>query len=109
MISLGPGPVRAPLPNLLNKPITEAKTSLAAFGLKDGKVLTKKDPGRPKDRIIMTRPGPFEMVSEGQSIDILVSSGNDPGTAKGDDLKQFEVANIIPEPPPPSPPTAAGT
>lgn len=107
LISLGPGPVRAPLPNLLNKPITEAKSSLAAYGLKDGRVLSKKDPGRPKDRIIMTRPAPFEMVSEGQSVDILISSGNEPGNAKGDDLKQFEMPDITPSaPPPPPPPTA---
>lgn len=107
MISLGAGPVRAPLPNLINKPISEAKSSLAAYGLKDGKIVSKKDPGRPKDRIIMTRPAPFEMVSEGQAIEILISSGNEPGTAKADELKQFEIPNITPEPPPPPPPLSA--
>ena len=110
LISLGPGPIRAPLPNLVNKPLSEARSSLAAYGLKEGKILSRKDATRAKDRIIMTRPAPFENVSEGQAVSILVSSGNEPGNARPDELKDFENFPVEkPEPAPvlPPPPTTA--
>ncbi|MFZ2960363.1 MAG: PASTA domain-containing protein [Candidatus Ozemobacteraceae bacterium] len=102
LISLGAGPVRAPLPSLIGKNLSDAKTTLVTIGLKEGKVVYKKDPGRAKDRLLSTRPAPYEMVGEGAAIDLLVSSGNDAGSSNPDDLKRFEV-KIEPTAPPAEP------
>ncbi|RCK80271.1 MAG: Serine/threonine protein kinase PrkC, regulator of stationary phase [Candidatus Ozemobacter sibiricus] len=90
LVSLGRGPVRMPLPNLTGKTLNEAQTSLTAWGLKPGRVITRKDPSRPSQTVISTVPAPFEPVGEGTTVDLLVSSGNEPGTAKAGDLERFE-------------------
>ncbi|MBF0498702.1 MAG: PASTA domain-containing protein [Candidatus Riflebacteria bacterium] len=98
LISLGPGSVHAPLPNLIGKSLSDAKTTITALGLKEGKIVYKKDSAHPKDKLLSSRPAPYEMVGEGTSIDMLVSSGNDPGSTNTDDLKRFEIKLDAPPP-----------
>ncbi|HNV72363.1 MAG TPA: PASTA domain-containing protein, partial [Candidatus Ozemobacteraceae bacterium] len=106
LISLGGTSARAPLPNFLGKGVVEAKASLQALGLTIGKTITKKDPSRTKDTVIMTRPGPYDPVTENATVDLLVSSGLDAGTATAEDLKRFEtVEGPLPSNTPPAPPT----
>jgi len=91
LISLGAGNPKAPLPNLAGKMVSDAKTSLLAWGLKDGKVYLKKDPSKPKFQVISTKPSPYEPVAEGTAVDLLISSGSDSGNVDADDLKRFEL------------------
>ncbi len=113
LISLGGSSSRAPLPNFLGKGVIEAKATLQALGLTIGKVVTKKDPSKTRDTVIMTRPGPYDPVTENATVDLLVSSGLDNGTASVEDLKRFETvegplpANTPPAPPSPKPVPAA--
>ncbi len=103
LVSLGRGPVRMPLPNLTGKTLNDAQASLTAWGLKSGRVITRKDPFRPSQTVISTVPAPFETVGEGATVDLLVSSGNEAGTAKAADLERFEFmagasAEVTPAP-----------
>ncbi|NLI79866.1 MAG: PASTA domain-containing protein [Candidatus Riflebacteria bacterium] len=100
LISLGQGPRRVPLPNLAGKVLNDAQTSLTAWGLKPGKILSRKDPTRASQTVISTVPAPFEPVGEGATVDLLVSAGNEPGTAKPGDLERFEftVGAQVPAP-----------
>jgi len=91
LISLGPASLKAPLPNFLGKNFSEVKGMLLSLGLREGKLIYKKDPGHAKDQILGTRPGPYEMVGDGATVDFLISSGNEKGNATPEDLKAFEV------------------
>ncbi|MBI3037698.1 PASTA domain-containing protein [bacterium] len=92
LISLGSSGLKAPLPNFVGKSLMSAKTSLASLGLKEGKILYKKDPNHAKDQVLSTFPSPFDPVSDGYSIDLLVSSGNSPGNVSASELKRFEIS-----------------
>ena len=105
LISLGAGTPRAPLPNFVGRNITETRTALTSLGIKEGKILTKRDPSRPKDQIISTRPGPYDPITDGGNVDLLVSAGTENGNASTEDLRKFEaleaafLAEKIPSPP----------
>ena len=110
LISLGGASVKAPLPNFLGKGVIEAKASLQALGLTIGKVVLKKDPSRTRDTVIMTRPGPYDPVGETATVDLLVSSGTEPGNATADDLKRFEtIEGPLPTNTPATPPIIKST
>ncbi len=111
LISLGSGDTRAPLPNFTGRSLLSLRESLSALGLKEGRVVTKRDPEKATSIIISTRPAPYESVPEGQAIDFLVSAGNAAGNATNEDLKKFELSETTP-PPAPKPttsPTSSGS
>jgi len=96
LISLGPAVVRAQLPNLIGRNLGDARSTLSQLGLKEGKISFKKDANHAKDRVMMTRPGPYETVTEGTPIDLLICSGSEPGS-NPDELKRFEVTLAGPQ------------
>lgn len=96
LISLGAGQVRAPLPNLVGKPLADAKTSLQGWGLREGKIVFRRDPNKPKLQVIATKPVPYEGVTEGMTVDMLVSNGADPETSSPEEFKRFELTDVVP-------------
>ncbi len=98
LISLGRRPETCPLPNLAGVSLDEAKTRLQAYGLKSGRIFSKKDSGRPKFQIISTSPSAYSIVRKGEVINLLVSAGEDSGTATAQDLSRFDIfSGIEPE------------
>jgi eukaryotic-like serine/threonine-protein kinase len=103
LLSQGNPPGRAPLPSLVGKMLDEAKTNLTAWGLQPGRVLTKRDPSRKKFQVISTLPAPYEQVTAGTVVDLLVSAGEEAGSVASKDLQQFEWVEGAPVAPPPAP------
>jgi len=99
LISLGAGQARSPLPSLIGKTLADAKTNLQGWGLREGKILFRRDPNRPKMQVIATRPTPYEQVAEGTPVDILVSNGSDPDTGSAEELRKFEFVDAAPAAP----------
>ncbi len=91
LISLGGSEIKTPLPNLIGRNLEEAKGNLTAWGLKMGRVATKRDPNKPEGQVLSTRPAPYEPVGDGAAIDLLTSSGNNPGNVTGELLAKFEA------------------
>ncbi|MBF0543878.1 MAG: PASTA domain-containing protein [Candidatus Riflebacteria bacterium] len=89
LISLGPAPVRGFLPNLAGKSINDAKKVLSDCGLKLGKLLYKKDSVHEPDRILSTKPSPYEVVNDGTTIDVLLSSLTTQSSPE--EMKKFSV------------------
>jgi len=99
LISHGTKPVKVPLPNLSGKTLNDAQTSITAWGLKPGKVISRRDSTRAMQIVISTFPAPFEPVAEGTTVDLLVSAGNEPGNAKPGEVDRFEfTVGASPEP-----------
>ncbi len=109
LISLGAGQSRSPLPSLIGKNLADAKVNLQGWGLKEGKVVFKRDPNKTKLQIIATKPTPYELVGEGAAVDMLVSNGGDPDTSSPDELKRFEFADVAPSAAPAATEDAANT
>lgn len=104
LISLGPVQTKVPLPNLSGKTLNDAQSSITAWGLKPGRVISRRDPTRPTQMVISTVPAPFEPVGEGTNVDLLVSAGNEAGTAKAGELERFEfTVGASPDPAPEKP------
>jgi hypothetical protein len=101
LISLGPADLKSPLPNLVGRALDDAKGNLAAWGLKVGRVLTRRDGTQAENTVLATRPPAYDQVGDGATIDLLVSSGNNPGNVSEEMLAKFEVKEA--EPPAPSP------
>lgn len=93
LISLGKRPESYPLPSLVGLSLDEAKNRLQAFGFNSGRIFSKKDANRPKFQIISTSPAPYTTVRKGEVISLLVSSGDDAGSATAADLKRFEITS----------------
>ncbi|MBU1108912.1 MAG: PASTA domain-containing protein [Candidatus Riflebacteria bacterium] len=91
LISLGSRPESYPLPSLVAVSLDDGKTRLKAWGFNFGRIFSKKDPSRPKFQVISTTPAPYTPVRKGDVISMLVSSGDDEGTASAEDLQRFEV------------------
>ena len=91
LVSLGRKPLLLPLPNLSGLILDDAKEKIRAWGLNAGRIYSKKDPSKPKFQVISTSPSPYTQVRKGDVINLLISSGNDEGTATEKDLKKFEV------------------
>jgi beta-lactam-binding protein with PASTA domain len=91
LISLGRRPESYVLPNLVGSSLDEGKTKLKAWGFNFGRIYSRKDSSRPKFQIISTSPSPYSRVKKGEVVSLLVSAGDDEGTAKAEDLKKFEI------------------
>lgn len=96
LISLGTGQIKSPLPNLIGKTFGDAKTSLQGWGLQPGKIVFRRDPNKPKLQVMATKPAPYEGVTEGMAIDMLVSNGSDPETSTAEEFKRFEFSDVAP-------------
>lgn len=91
LISLGVKPETLPLPNLTGVSLETAKSRLKTWGFNLGKVFSTTDKGRARFRIISTSPAPYSHLRKGDTVNILISSGNDKGSATPEDLKLFEI------------------
>ncbi|GAB4269054.1 MAG: hypothetical protein Kow0029_04850 [Candidatus Rifleibacteriota bacterium] len=91
LISLGKRPESYVLPSLVGIALDEGKTRLKAWGFNFGRIYSRKDPSRPKFQIISTSPSPYSRVNKGEVVSLLVSAGEDEGTANASDLKKFEI------------------
>ena len=91
LISLGVKPESIPLPNLTNIPLETAKQRLKAWGFNIGKIVSKQDEKRAKFRIISTDPAPYSYLRKGDTVNILISSGYDSGSATSAELTMFEI------------------
>ncbi len=101
LISLGKKPETLPLPNLTGVNLDAAKERIKSWGFNVGRVYSKTDSNRAKYQVISTSPSPYSYLRKGEIVNILVSSGNDAGTATQDDIKKFEFSvNLMPSPTP---------
>jgi beta-lactam-binding protein with PASTA domain len=91
LVSLGKKPQTLLLPNLVNSSLDEAKARLKAWGLNFGRIYSRKDPNRPRFQVISTSPSPYSKVKKGEVVSLLVSAGEDEGTATLKDLKKFSI------------------
>lgn len=98
LISLGSAPESYPLPNLSGLNLDEAKNRLKAWGFNFGRIFSKTDAGRPKFQVISTSPAPYTSVRKGAVVSLLISAGEDSGTATEVDLQRFEVLGSSPSP-----------
>ena len=92
LISLGDRPANYILPDLSSSSLDEGKKRLKALGFNFGRIYSLKDPSRPRFQIISTSPAPYSKVRKGDVISLLISAGNDEGTATSQDLKKFKVS-----------------
>lgn len=90
LISLGRKTEILPLPNLIGINLDGAKERIKSWGFNVGRVYSKPDKNKAKYQVITTYPSPYSHLRKGEVVNILVSSGNDAGTATPDDLKKFE-------------------
>lgn len=104
LISLGSVPESHPLPNLSGLNLDEAKKRLKAWGFNFGRIFSKTATGRPKFQVISTNPAPYTSVRKGAVVSLLISAGEDNGTATEVDLQRFELSGsgpartILPDP-----------
>lgn len=82
------GPLR--VPDVSGKSVQEAQRLLSEAGLKAGKTESANDPKVPKDAVISTSPAAGTEVSEGATVDLIVSQGPAPAA------KSFEKEVIVP-------------
>ena len=97
LISLGKRPETLPLPNLTGINLDIAKERIKSWGFNIGRTYSKPDSNRAKYQVISTSPSPYSLLRKGEVVNILVSSGNDSGTASAEDIKKFEF-NIVSTP-----------
>ncbi len=101
LVSLGKKTETLPLPNIVGANLEAGKTKLKAMGFNIGRTYSKPDSSKAKYQVISTSPAPYVMLKKGETINILVSSGEDSGTASAEDIKRFELTiNSIPVIPP---------
>lgn len=101
LISLGKKPESLPLPNLTGINLDAAKAKIKAWGFNLGRIYSKPDGGKAKYQIISTSPAPYSYLRKGDVVDVMVSSGNDAGTASAEEIKKFEldvISSSIPVP-----------
>ncbi len=91
LISLGKKTSSYPLPDLTGSNLDDARKKVKSWGFNVGRVYSKKDPGKPKFQVISTQPSPYSSVRKGDVISILISAGDDDGTASWKDLRKFEI------------------
>ncbi|MEW6708913.1 MAG: PASTA domain-containing protein [Candidatus Riflebacteria bacterium] len=91
LISLGRRPESLVLPSLVGSTLDEGKNKLKAWGFNFGRIYSRKDSGRPKFQIISTTPSPYSRLKKGEVVSLLISAGDDEGTATSEDLKKFEI------------------
>ncbi|MGM0598185.1 MAG: PASTA domain-containing protein [Candidatus Rifleibacteriota bacterium] len=92
LISLGNRPANYILPDISGSSLDEGKKRLKALGFNFGRIYSVKDSSRPRFQIISTSPAPYSKVRKGDVISLLISAGNDEGTATDEDLKKFKVS-----------------
>ncbi len=91
LISLGRRHESLVLPSLVGSTLDEGKNKLKAWGFNFGRIYSRKDSGRPKFQIISTTPSPYSRLKKGEVVSLLISAGDDEGTATSEDLKKFEI------------------
>ena len=94
LISLGKKPETLPLPNLTGINLDIAKDRIKSWGFNIGRTYSKPDSNRAKYQVISTSPSPYSHLRKGEVVNLLVSSGNDAGTATSEDIKKFEFSIV---------------
>ncbi|MBF0410892.1 MAG: PASTA domain-containing protein [Candidatus Riflebacteria bacterium] len=98
LVSLGTPAAKNFLPSLIGKSLDEAKTILADFSVKIGKQLYKKDTVYEPNRVLSTKPSPYEMITEGATVDLLLSSQTSQSSVE--EIRKFssfvEVSAVTP-------------
>ena len=75
LISLGPRPVDYTMPDLRNKTIQEARTSLGAMQLVLGEVREMDHAGAERGIVVAQQPSPGRRVSSGASVILTIATG----------------------------------
>lgn len=93
-IHVSQGPPRAEVPNVVGRPLTEAKAKIADAGLTVGTVTRSFSTETPQDSVLSTTPGPDAVrrpdtpvnivVSKGEQLDIPDVIGDDPADARSE-------------------------
>ncbi|WP_055556286.1 Stk1 family PASTA domain-containing Ser/Thr kinase [Streptomyces sp. NBRC 110028] len=93
-IHVSQGPPRAEVPNVVGRPLTEAKQKIADAGLRVGTVTRSFSTETPRNAVLSTTPGPDAVrrpdtavnivVSKGEPIDIPDLIGDDPADARSE-------------------------
>lgn len=93
-IHVSQGPPRAEVPNVVGRPLTEAKQKIADAGLRVGTVTRAFRNETPQNAVISTTPGPDSVrrpdtavnivVSKGERIEIPDLTGDDPADARSE-------------------------
>lgn len=91
LVSLGKKSISLPLPDLTGTTLDEAREKIRAWGFNSGRIYSRKDPSKPKFQVISSSPSPYSEVRKGDVVSLLISSGNDKGTATWKDLRKFEI------------------
>lgn len=89
LMSLGPRPETGFLPNLFGLSLDQAREKIRQLELNSGRIFSKTAPGVPRFQVLSTNPPPFTPIRKGQVISILISAGDDHGTATEADLQRF--------------------
>lgn len=93
-IHVSQGPPRAEVPNVVGRPLTEAKQKIADAGLRVGTVTRGFSNETPQNAVLSTTPGPDSVrrpdtpvdivVSKGERIDVPDLIGDDPADARSE-------------------------
>ena len=93
-IHVSQGPPRAEVPNVVGRPLTEARQKIADAGLRVGTVTRSFSSETPQNAVLSTTPGPDSVrrpdtpvnivVSKGERIDIPDLVGDDPADARSE-------------------------
>ncbi|RNF92798.1 Stk1 family PASTA domain-containing Ser/Thr kinase [Streptomyces botrytidirepellens] len=93
-IHVSQGPPRAEVPNVVGRPLTEAKAKIADAGLRVGTVTRSFSTETPQGSVLATTPGPDAVrrpdtpvnivVSKGEQLDIPDVIGDDPSDARSE-------------------------
>ncbi|WP_435201563.1 Stk1 family PASTA domain-containing Ser/Thr kinase [Janibacter sp. GS2] len=75
-LTVSDGPEDASVPNVVGKSRQEATTALEDAGLKVGDVTETDSPDQGKNKVISTQPAVSETVQKGESVDLVVASGD---------------------------------
>ncbi len=74
-VSKGPSEVQVPVPSLADLSLTDATNLLESAGLKVGATTYDDESELPKDTVISSSPKSDEKISEGSTVDLVLSSG----------------------------------
>ncbi|MFD7507098.1 Stk1 family PASTA domain-containing Ser/Thr kinase [Streptomyces sp. NPDC059850] len=74
-IHVSQGPPRAEVPNVVGRPLTEARQKIADAGLRVGKVTRTFRNETPQNTVVSTTPGPDSVRRPDTPVNILVSKG----------------------------------
>ncbi len=95
VISEGPEIVNVQMPNVVNKPIEEAKSMIIAAGLEVGDITPQPSNNVPKELVTWQSYEPGTTLESGTSVDLYISSGpeeiNEPGNNEPGDNSDVEV------------------